>query len=271
MFLASHGINASYQTSGDGSLADVLASAVFDLDATQSASYPGTGTTWANLVTAPADGELQTAYNATGISAPPFVGTAGSPSAYFSPTTGDYWEIALTTFLKGLHKTTGGSDFWFAITVNSDGVLSTFSTLLATADTQNASAGEEGIYVFGSTSEQVFARQSGTAGIASTIIVPDTSMAAGWHLIIVSYSHSNNNWRVWFDTATASNVTQTFATSTADSNNMFGIGGIGGAVAVAADDYDWASVAGGNEYLDNTGAAAIIAALEARHARDYTP
>jgi len=272
MFLASHGINASYQTSGDGSLADVLASAVFDLDATQSASYPGTGTTWANLVTAPADGSAQTAYDAAAINGISFVGSAGDPGAYFSPGSGDYWEIELTTLLKGLHKTTGGSDFGVALTVNSDGVISSFGTLFGTTDSGNASSGEEGIYIFGSTSEQVIARQSGTSGMAaSTTIIPSTSLAAGWHIIIVSYSHSANNWRVWFDTATASNVAQTYATSTADSNNKFGIGGLGGAKVVAGADYDWASVAFFNEYLDNTKAAAIIAALEARHARDYTP
>ena len=64
-------------------LDSVLASTVFHVDAARSASYPGTGTTWANLVTAPADGGLQEDYNFTLHGGLTFTGTADDAGAYF--------------------------------------------------------------------------------------------------------------------------------------------------------------------------------------------
>src|SRR5574343_994393 len=107
--------------SGDGSLSDVIASAVFDLDATQAASYPGSGTTWSNLVTAPADGSAQTAYDfyrgdgSTSTTYPTFNGTPGSAAAYWSFDGGDLFDLksgANTTFLKNAHKSAGGGIGW---------------------------------------------------------------------------------------------------------------------------------------------------------------
>ena len=72
-----------------GSLSDVVDSAVFDIDATQSASYGGTGTTWSNLVASPADGAAQSAYDfqlgdgADSSTYPTFTGTVGDAAAYF--------------------------------------------------------------------------------------------------------------------------------------------------------------------------------------------
>jgi hypothetical protein len=88
---------------------------VFELDAGLSASYGGSGQTWANIVTAPADGSGQTAYDfyrgATSGSEgsdPTFNGSAGANSTneYFSFDGGDYLTLAAgnTTFLNSLHK-----------------------------------------------------------------------------------------------------------------------------------------------------------------------
>ncbi len=41
----------------------LVAGAVFELDAGNAASYPGTGQTWANIVASPADGSAATAYD----------------------------------------------------------------------------------------------------------------------------------------------------------------------------------------------------------------
>lgn len=53
------------------SLKNTLPSCVFDLDATQIASYGGSGQSWQNLVTAPADGSTRGTYDF-------YVGTNGS-------------------------------------------------------------------------------------------------------------------------------------------------------------------------------------------------
>jgi hypothetical protein len=44
-------------------LGSLVSSCVFDLDATIAASYSGSGQTWSNLETTPADSEAQTAYD----------------------------------------------------------------------------------------------------------------------------------------------------------------------------------------------------------------
>ena len=101
---------------GFGAAGDTgIPKAVFELDAGLSASYSGSGQTWANIVTAPADGSGQTAYdfyrgatNGSEGSDPTFNGSAGANSAneYFSFDGGDYLTLvgSNTTFLNSLHK-----------------------------------------------------------------------------------------------------------------------------------------------------------------------
>jgi hypothetical protein len=71
----------------------VAAGAVFELDAGNAASYPGSGQTLANVVASPADGALQTAYDfllgtdgTVEADDAPFSGTPGglSSAEYFS-------------------------------------------------------------------------------------------------------------------------------------------------------------------------------------------
>jgi hypothetical protein len=95
----------------------VVAGAVLDADSTIASSFTS-GTTWANIIAAPADGSLQSAYDLsfTGASSPTFTGSAGSPSAYFALDGGDYVTIAggNTALINGALKTTGGNpiSFW---------------------------------------------------------------------------------------------------------------------------------------------------------------
>jgi len=276
MFLASHGINASYQTSGDGSLADVLASAVFDLDATQSASYPGTGTTWANLVTAPADGSAQTAYDfftgdgSTSTTYPTFTGSAGDAAAYWLFDGGDYFKLKSgtnTAFLNALHKTTGGSDWAFVMAWYpppedgaNDGLFDT--RLTGTA---------EGILIDHNNSERITHSQRGDTALSNVAAVQIVT-AETPYLVIVSHSHSTNQTRIWVNTTTAEEFSHTYNTTVDNATNPAIIGsrtnGSANRIANGGRVYE---VAMFNEYFDNTKAAKIFAALEARHARDYTP
>ena len=101
---------------GFGAIEDAaIPVAVFELDAGLSASYGGSGETFANIVTAPADGEGQTEYDFyRGVDAdaesdsPTFNGSAGANSAneYFSFDGGDYLTLAglNTAFIHSLHK-----------------------------------------------------------------------------------------------------------------------------------------------------------------------
>jgi len=275
MFLASHGINASYQTSGDGSLADVLASAVFDLDATQSASYPGTGTTWANLVTAPADGSAQTDYDfftgdgVTSTTYPTFNGTAGDPAAYWTVDGGDYFRLKSgvnPAFIAAMHKTTGGSD-WTVVTTLRAVAGTTTQGIFAT----NLANNFPGVRLqIGATELTVTAQRGDTANVNAN---PGVALSdATNYLVIVSHSHSTNITRFWINTGTAVEVAQTYNTTTTDANQALVIGATSATPTSALNNttrmYSFGFL---NEYLDNTKAAAIIAALEARHGRDYTP
>jgi hypothetical protein len=92
-----------------------LASNVIDLDATLSASYSGSGQTWANYCPTPADGSAKALYDfylgdTSGATTadPTFTGTAGNPAAYFALDGGDYFTLKSGTggpdFLTKLHR-----------------------------------------------------------------------------------------------------------------------------------------------------------------------
>lgn len=110
---------------GSGSIQDIVAEAVFDLDATQSASYGGSGQTWANLVPNPHDGSTQTAWDVTlGTSSsaasddPTFTGTAGTSGAYFAYDGGDMLSIlSMPQYMREMHRTTAQFTMGFCLNV----------------------------------------------------------------------------------------------------------------------------------------------------------
>lgn len=258
-------------------LSAVLASAVFDLDATKAASYSGSGTTWANLVTAPADGSAQTAYDflrgdgATSTTYPTFNGSAGSAAAYFGFDGGDYFNLKSgtnTAFLNALHKTTGGADFWFLIAWKSPSVTGTIDGFFGNASgttTANSLTARQ------STTEKIQLSQRSGAGAASTVNSTAGMTVDTINLAIFSHSKSGNNLRVWINSATAEDVAFTMGASSGDpATGFFTLGAITSVgTSPIANDGRVYTFAMGSEYLDNTKAAAIIAALNARHGRTY--
>ena len=133
-------------SSGGGSLQSIVSSCVFDLDATQEASYGGSGTTWVNLVAAPADSEVQTAYDATlgdGVTAglmPTFTGTAGDSGAYWLFDGTDYFKMdgTLTTFMQNLPVRPAGQDFTLVMTYK---WVDAFGCLFSTGSNSTANPG----------------------------------------------------------------------------------------------------------------------------------
>jgi hypothetical protein len=227
---------------------------------------------WSNVIASPADGSAQTAYDFPDVSLPPFINFGDASGPRWNNGAGDYWQIAANTqFLKDLHKTTGGSDFWLLVVGISDGLHSALSLHFATAAAVN-SPGADGV-TLGSTSTEILTfRQNGTsaAGDAATLAGAGSFTAAHF-LYLISYSHSNANFRVWFNSTTAVDVANTFATSTTDATGLATIGAESDGGNAAAADIDWISVYMGNSYIDNTKAAEIIAYVESLHGRDYTP
>ncbi len=254
------------------SLKDIVSSCVFDLDATKSASYGGSGQTWANLVSAPADGSSQSAYdfvlgdtNAVTTDDPTFTGSAGSSSAYFALDGGDYFDIASganTNFLRDMHKTTGGSDLWFAIAFRYvDG--GSQNTLFGT---QAGSGVGMRVYV-ASSGDQVNVVQRG--GSSSTVSGGTALTDGADHLVVISHSHGGNNTRIWVNTTTKTNVSQTFSTTTSDAANALSVAANGTHGALLANTTRIYAVAMGNAYIDDAEVALIAAEYNSRHGRSY--
>lgn len=91
-------------------------------DAGNSSSYPGSGTIWSNLISAPADGSAQSDYNirlgdgSTSTTYPTFNGSAGSSTAYWSFDGGDYFELdshVNTTFLNSISQNNAVYSWWW--------------------------------------------------------------------------------------------------------------------------------------------------------------
>jgi len=103
-------------------------SVCFDVDATDSDSYGGSGQTWANLIASPADSELQTAYDfmlgttsSPSTDDPTFTGSAGDSGAYFLFDGGDEFQIenGNTTTIQSFHK--DNAQFWIAVAMRKGG------------------------------------------------------------------------------------------------------------------------------------------------------
>lgn len=261
---------------GDGSLADVLASTVFDLDATQAASYPGSGTTWANLVTAPADGSAQTAYDfytgngSTSTTYPTFNGSAGSAAAYWSFDGGDRFDIKATTaLLQKAHRTDVATPITFVMALN----LSSSNFQYLFGHGAGTSANSYGFRFPNSTAGNelvsVFSRTNST-NTSYDVIPTDNVPVSTDAIIMISLNRAAGTGKWWVNSATGTSYTPSASASTADAEGIFQIGAFGGSSSLlsGAKLYSFAVL---NETIDDTKAAAIIAALEARHGRDYTP
>jgi hypothetical protein len=161
-------------------LSAVVSGAVFDLEATLKDSYES-GQVWKNLIPAPADGSLQSAYDFfRGLNGnastddPTFLGSAGHPAAVWSVDGGDFFSSVedMTAFLKSLHRSdieqsftlgyiyrtpnplastnifytrAGGTTVGLGAMQNAGSGSNQFNTLLIRGDTAAVSNGESGV------------------------------------------------------------------------------------------------------------------------------
>lgn len=259
-------------SSAPASLQETEASTVFHLDATRSESYSGSGTNWANLVAAPSDGETQAAYDFT-LSSMTFNGSAGDQAAYFGTGGAGTAQIgANTTFTNALHRTTGGSDWWFLIAWQSptaDAAADSFFT------TQNTTFNDKGTRMIQNASEVVFSRQRGDTGVGSSIITTGVIPGATNGIIIMSYDESAGQSKVWINSTTEETFTNTYNACNTDADGLLTLFSslAGSANSIMASSARIYAVAMGDAYLDSTAVGNIITALESSdwHNRDYTP
>lgn len=258
----------------DFSMKGLVSSSVYDIDATQAASYGGTGQTLSNLVASPADGALQTAYNfylgannTATTDDPTFTGSAGDSAAYFALDGGDYFSnaAAISSFMKSINKTTGGSSHWLAFAfrfAQNDLTQVIFSTTTSTAI--------PGILISSSGTENIqYAQRGDTASVSSAAPV-STLVNGSDYVAIFSVEPSTNTIRRWVNTVTKTQSTLTFNTCVTDGLGI-SIGAETDAGNKMASGTRWYGWSAGNAFIDDAEAALIFGEYERRHARDYTP
>lgn len=247
---------------------------VFDLDATQSNSYAGTGQTFLNYESNPADGESKAEYNfylgnaaTTDGDEPTFNGSANASSAYFSFDGGDFFKgvNTLSTFLDSIHKTTGGSDFTFVMSLY---YVSANQILLTNRLAGVANIGVA-MYVFSATDTLRFVQRGDTAASTEVQSV-GTINASAWNVIACAHSHSTNTTTLWLNSATGAQTSNTFnATTTTASATNFTIGAYGNDTFPLGNGSRVKNIAAFNKVLTNAEMATVITQMGRRHNINY--
>ncbi|HEY8191003.1 MAG TPA: hypothetical protein VIG74_01160 [Alphaproteobacteria bacterium] len=257
---------------GTASLATVIASCVFDLDATMTTSYGGSGQTWANLIAAPADGAAQTDYdfylgatNSATTDDPTFNGSAGNPAAYFSFDGGDRFSIksgSNTSFLNSLHKTTGGAD-WTCVAALYTNNVSAANPIINTQST----ASDVGMRCYINASEDPTHTQRGSA--SATVNSSPAHIATGTPVIAAfGHSHGTNKTKLWVNSTIGTEPSHSYSTTTASATQPMTIGWMPNSQP-AENGMRLYAISMFNAYLSDGEVASVVAAYNARHTRTY--
>lgn len=260
----------------------VLDSVVFELDATVSDSYSGSGETWSNLTSSPADGSAQTDNDF-------YLGGAATTDGdeptfdtdKFTVDGGDFFSIVesdpanIAPSLLNITNTTSSQFYFFTVlhigaTLNNNdyffgsGTSNPGDTVMAIGVQSN---GDLRLLTVNDTDPAIFTIASaGALSINTTHIIG----------VSVDMTSTTNNVRSWVNSTTSS-VSSLASSANTEATN-------GGAMLMArpasttttsnqnmssGDWMRWALF--GNEFIDDTQAASIISHIETRHSVDYTP
>lgn len=269
-----------YSTAGTATLQNSVASTVFELEAPDSASYSGSGQTWLNLITTPADGTSRGDWDlylgATSSSStddPTFNGSAGSSGAYFSMDGGDLFVSTQVSdvspgFLAKMARSDDANGWWYAVAFRYSGA----ATMRPLQNNNDSST--NGIAFNITTSLLRINRYRAGSTIQTTNLINSAnSFVAGTdYLVIISTNSARNNIRHWKNSRTAVDTANSWTSITADAAHRHGVG----ANYPTNTGFDgsgirYYAIAGGNEYLDDTKAGQIIDYLNLKHGRTYAP
>ncbi len=264
-------------------LQPLVPSAVMDLDATSAASYSGSGQTWSNLVAAPADGSAQTAYDfflgadvAAGADDPVFSGSAGSQSAEFTANGSQFFTIknGNTTFIKNMHKTTGGNAWWmaFAGSFVARGAAQNGQSLVGTGGRDSATKHgfDFGNGFFG-TSNRPYLQLVGAQGFPGVLDFTTAADAftSGYIFIGISFNPTTNAARLYVGNNAVVTGSVGFYLSTVDASNAMQLLAGGAADALAYAGTKLVAVSMGNAEMSDANAAALRGMYSTRHNRTY--
>ena len=239
-------------------LSTIISSTALDLDATIEASYGGSGQTWANYEPDSAYNFFMGADGDIGTDDPEFIGNAGTEDAYWLMDGDDHFELvgANTAFLKDLHKTAGGSDFWicFAAQWVTPGNMMMFTT-------RNSGA-VVGISLLTESGQNLQLVQRGDSAV--TVSTSSVALDAGDGIVLASHSHSTNKTRLWINSTTKQEFAHTFNTTTTDATTKAKISDFNASLQLHNNTRLY-HCSMGDEFLDDTKATAIIDHIVARH------
>lgn len=233
-----------------------ISSTVFDVDATILQSYNG-GTTLFNFSDC-ADGSPRSAYNFA-ITNATYEGTPGSMGSFFALGGTSLFSIAANTvFTRDLHKTTGGSDFWFAVADRSvdGGAIRLIGTMSA--------SNQNGFNLTQSSSERrQFIQGDGTTQVVSLSTSHPAVIAGVDYLYIGTYRASDGTFVSWLNQTTGVSETVTFNTTTTDA--AVALRTFASATA-GTRAYAWSM---GNAFIGDGDATLLRSIYRSRHGRHY--
>ena len=263
-------------------LQPIVPSAVMDLDATNAASYGGSGQTFSNLVATPADGSAQTDYDyylgatsgAEG-SDPIFLGIAGSRSAEFTLNGSGLFTIknGNTALISNAQKTTGGNNISVWVvgyfpprTVGSNGF-----SLFGSGGTDplkhgiafgNGQFGTSNLPVAVGSGAQGFNGTSGSIG--SNDIYQNSYKFIGY-----TYNPSTKEVKVYNGSNAVVTGTVGFYVSTVNATDLFQFGAAGAGLNVAYAGTKFIAMGKSNSILSDAEVVALRSMYSTRHNRTY--
>lgn len=261
-------------------LDSVMDSVCCDLDATISQSYGGSGLTWANLIQNPADGLTRGSYDfhlgegETASTFPTFNGTAGSMAAYWTTDGADYFRMKniTDTIPTKWHRTSGGTPFWVAVAFRSPPGIYTGTRCFWGNAGSVSNRGVSTFAVAGDTLSLVSANGS-TSTITSNMSSALSGSTDYLYLVSVDPSQTSNNIRVWLNATTYAAFSMVFGASSTPSTDNFFIMATRSSTTNGSSPMEtgtlFYSFAMGNQFLNDTHAAALFTHLRARHGRAY--
>lgn len=256
-------------------MGDIVSSCVMDVDATVSDSYGGSGQTWANIETTPADSASQTDYDwflgtdgTSDTTDPTFTGTAGDSGAYFNYDGGDFNNLASganTTLLTNLHKASAGNAWTHIMCIRTPAAGFTLSnSILAN---MGAGASRRGIRYYIDSSGNIGFQTRGTSSNVTTNIT--TTLAADTdYMIAVGYDHDNTDIVYAVNSKTISTTNHT-ATGTDDASNPTRFGQLIGGGQTLESGFRVYGMYLFNTALTSGNLSDVVDELNLRHNRTY--
>jgi len=250
----------SYTINVEAGAFNMPSSCVIDIDASQSACYPGSGQSLTNLVSGGSayNYHLGTTHDAVDAYDPNY-----NANGYFEFDGTEVLEMTTlpgaSDFLSTLHKQDGGSNFWHGCLIRFTSGISGYP------------------YSFGLTTMEMNGnrfRPSITAGGLGNLF-KDTSFTATtntWYACLFTYSHDTGIGRVYSNSITPTFTKKVFMRNSAAHAYSLppSIGGYSFSFGRVGAGTEIAGVYAGNEFLYEEDALRVMRLLEARHSLTLT-